>query len=87
MSMTEAELIETLAAQEHESWARWQAYVHSLCAKQEDGSLLIPTARVTFWEAEIATPYTDLPDELKQFDRDEVAHILPIIRQFAGVES
>ncbi len=82
--MTEQELIEQLADKEHESWANWQKYLHSLCDRREDGSLVIPAARIRHWEKEIATPYAELPDHVKQFDRDEVKHILPIIEQYVN---
>lgn len=78
------ELIEKLAAAEHASWARWQEYVHSLCEKREDGALVIPASRVAHWEREIAAPYADLSEREKQYDRDEVAHILPIIFEYAA---
>jgi len=40
------ELIEKLAAIEHERWAHWQSYLHSKCLKNENGSLTIPAELV-----------------------------------------
>lgn len=83
--MTEDELIERLADKEHASWARWQEYVLHIIGKHNaDGSVTIPAERVTYWDQEIATPYADLPEQIKQYDREEVAHILPIIREYAA---
>jgi len=83
--MTEQELIEKLSAAEHASWARWMKYLFSLCILQNDGTLTIPVDRVAWWQKEIDTPYAELTEELKQFDRDEVAHILPIIHDYAPI--
>ena len=80
--MTKEELIERLAHYEHRSWARWQAYLHSQCARNPDGSLIIPAALVERWERQISTPYDELTEQEKQSDRDEVAHILPVIMEF-----
>lgn len=81
--MTEQELIEQLADKEHASWARWMAYLFSKCERGPlPGDLTIPSELCARWEWQAATPYAALPENVKQSDRDEVAHILPIIRQF-----
>lgn len=74
--MTREELIEYLAALEHERWSNWQAYVHNLCIKNEDGSLTIPKKYVYHWNWEIALKYKDLPDNIKESDRKEVYKIM-----------
>lgn len=79
--MTEQELIERLADAEHASWARWQAYLHSKCLHHPLGKL-IPEASVDHWQRQIETPYVELTEREKQSDRDEVAHILPAIREY-----
>lgn len=84
--MTEQELIEALADKEHASWARWMQYLFSKCNKYEDeegrNCLLIPKELEEHWQEQIDTPYAELSEREKQSDRDEVAHILPIIRDF-----
>ncbi len=82
--MTEEELIERLAECEHASWARWQAYLHSICARNPDGSLTIPADRVRRWERQIATPYAELSEAEKQSDRDEVVRLLPLIQEYVS---
>lgn len=82
-SMNPHDLIEALADKEHASWARWQAYLHSKCERQEDGSLVIPAGYVVALEKLITAPYAELAEQTKQSDREEVAHILPIIRAYA----
>lgn len=74
--MTREELIEYLANLEHERWSNWQAYVHNLCIKNEDGSLTIPKKYVDHWNWEIALKYKDLPDNIKESDRKEVYKIM-----------
>jgi len=75
------EFVEAGANLEHERWARWQAYLHSLCKKNVDGSLTISKERVKHWEKEIATPYSELTEELKEYDRKETRNYLPLLSQ------
>lgn len=81
--MSEAELIEQLADQEHVGWAHWMAYLFQVSEQQPDGSVLIPAALVERWQRQVATPYTQLSEREKQSDREQVAHILPIIHAYA----
>ena len=72
-------LIEQLADKEHASWARWMRYLFDQCELQPDGSLLIPLKFGLRWNRQMNTSYAELTEREKQSDRDEVAHILPII--------
>ena len=78
--MPDAELYERLAAIEHERWADWQRYVHSLCTHNEDGSLTIPASSVAHWERQINTPYEALSEQEKQSDREQVDRYWHLIR-------
>jgi len=87
--MTKDELIEQLADAEHASWARWMQYLFSRCEDRydidADGSYMgriIPPELVGHWRRQVETPYKDLSEREKQSDRDEVAHILPIIEEY-----
>jgi len=74
------ELLETLASVEHERWSHWQRYMHSKCVSQgDDGALLIPADLVKQWEKQIATPYSELSNEEKESDREQVRKYLPLI--------
>jgi hypothetical protein len=85
------DLIEQLADAEHASWARWMAYLFSKCEPELEegaqkravptGALVIPAALVKHWQRQIDTPYADLSEREKQSDRDEVAQIVPAIKQ------
>lgn len=81
--MNEQELIEQLADKEHASWARWMNYLFSKCEINDLGQAVIPAPLVERWHRQLATPYSDLTEQEKQSDRDEVAHIVPIIRTYA----
>lgn len=78
------ELIEELAAIEHERWAHWQAYLHQQCQRNPDGSLTIPADLVSRWSMQMATPYAELSDAEKQSDREQVVRYLPIVEMFFG---
>lgn len=80
--MSEQELIEQLADKEHASWAHWMNYLFSKCEYLPDGSAVIPGEFVRHWQRLVLVPYEKLSEREKQSDRDEVAHILPIIRTF-----
>jgi hypothetical protein len=74
------ELLETLASAEHQRWSHWQRYMHSKCIPQgDDGALLIPADLVKHWEKQITTPYSELTEEEKESDRDQVRKYLPLI--------
>jgi hypothetical protein len=77
--MTQENLIELLADKEHDSWSRWMQYLFSKCEVNPDGSLTIPSGYVAALQKQIDTPYSQLSEREKQYDRDEVALILPIM--------
>ncbi len=74
------DLLESLAAIEHERWAHWQSYIHGKGVRQPDGSLVIPAEFVNRWEKQIATKYADLDDKEKESDREQVRRYLPVIK-------
>lgn len=79
---TVAELVEALAAIEHERWSHWQKYLHSKCTVNDDGSLTIPADLVARWAEQMGTPYTELAAGEKESDRDQVRRYLPLVEQF-----
>lgn len=82
--MTESGLYEKLAAIEHERWSDWQRYVHSLCTRQDDGSLVIPAELVAQWERQIKTDYADLSEAEKDSDREQVDRYWPLVSSADG---
>jgi predicted alpha/beta hydrolase len=73
------ELIETLAAAEHDRWSHWQRYLHAQCTEEPDGSLRIPAHLVRQWSRQMTTPYGDLTEAERNSDREQVHRYLPII--------
>jgi hypothetical protein len=77
------QLLETLAAIEHERWSHWQRSMHSKCVPRgNDGALLIPADLVRPLENQIAIPYSDLPEEQKG-KRSAVSDSLILIERVA----
>jgi hypothetical protein len=73
------ELLETLAAIEHDRWAHWQRYMHAQCRPGADGALVIPAELVARWTQQLSTPYIELPEPQKESDREQVRRYLPAI--------
>lgn len=88
------EFIEKGADLEHSRWAKWQKYLHSLCSahtinslnsvtkQYEDiqtGGLVIHKDRVQHWERQIATPYSELTEKEKEYDRVETKNYIPLL--------
>lgn len=71
--------VEELAALEHERWAHWQGYVHSVGERRSDGSLVIAPELVARWERQIATPYSELTETERESDREQVRRYLPTL--------
>ena len=73
------ELLEPLAAIEHERWSHWQQYLHSKCVPRPDGSLLIPADLVDRWQKQIDAKYDELSEHEKESDREQVRKWFPLI--------
>jgi len=80
------DVIEELAAIEHDRWAHWQRYLHSQCIPGPDGSLLIPADLVRRWTAQMNKSYGDLSDVEQESDRQQVERYLPVIERALTVE-
>lgn len=78
--MSNEELMERLAAIEHERWADWQRYLQSKCITNSDGTLTIPEWAVTHWTRQINTPYDQLTEQEKESDREQVRRYWNLIR-------
>ena len=79
--LRDPELIEQLAAVEHERWSDWQRYLFAQCVHAPDGSLVIPAELVRRWSRQMDSPFASLPEAEKDSDRKQVARYLPIIEQ------
>ena len=71
---------ETLARYAHDgAWSGWMKYQFSKCTPNEDGTLTIPKWAVDRWTYQMNTPYDELPEEMKQSDREEADRIIEIL--------
>lgn len=71
-TMDEPELIEELAALEHEQWEEWSKNVSEEVSED----------RQTRWK-EYWVPYDDLTDEVKEQDREWARKVLEIVKRYA----
>lgn len=82
----EGELIEKLAAIEHERWADWQKWMHGKGEPYTTGAdkigLLFRQGYIDHLERQIATPYGELTEAEKQSDRDQVMRYWPLIQEY-----
>lgn len=79
------DLVERLAAIEHERWADWQKWCHKVLREQLnpngcDNDLEDVLRR---WDRQIGTPYSELSEAEKQSDRDQVMRYWPLVQQEA----
>ncbi len=77
------ELLEKLAAAEHESWADWMKWLFERGIwegnKTGQGRFIIDQVPAERWFKLAKTPYEELDEPTKQFDRDEVKRIKPLL--------
>jgi hypothetical protein len=66
------DLLEQLAAIEHERWSHWQRYMHEKAHRNDDGSLTLPADLVSRWDRLMSTPYSHLTEEERESDREQV---------------
>lgn len=78
---TEAELIEKLAAIEHQRWADWQKWCHKVLREELNPNGVHNDLEdvLVRWDKQIATPYAELSESEKQSDRDQVMRYWPLI--------
>lgn len=80
MSSSRGMIREALAKLAHDGiWSTWMRYMFSRCIRNEDGSMTIPVFFVERWHQQIATPYDDLPEEMKPSDREQADKILAVL--------
>lgn len=78
--MKNDDIIELLAAFEHDRWSRWQKYLFNKCIVNEDETLTIPKELVNRWTRQINTDYKDLSEKEKDSDRKEAIRIMECIK-------
>lgn len=70
------QLMEKLAAAQHEIWAHWMRYQFSSMWANANGALVLDDEYVKRWQRQSNTPYGVLSEGEKQSNRDIVARFL-----------
>lgn len=71
---------EALADVQHAIWAHWMQYQFSVCIKNPDGSLTIPTEKVERWTRQMKTDYKDLSFKEQESDRHQADKVLEVLK-------
>ena len=69
--MIMSDLIERLAALEHEQWAHWTRYMLDNLTLEN----------IERWEKQIATPYSELGEKEKSSDREWAQKVMDLLAQ------
>ena len=75
------ELFEQFAAAEHERRSHWQRYLHGRARRNNDGSLTLPADLVRQWERLMQTPYSQLTEEERESNREQMRLYLPLLNE------
>ena len=78
--------VESCAAIEHDSWARWMDHLFDKSKKNPDGTVTIPADKVKHWERQVETPYAELSEDEKESDRKEVRPYIEWLDKLRSVE-
>lgn len=71
---------EKLAELAHKQWSGWMKYLFSKSnVNVSGGCVLIPAWAAKRWTRQMNTPYSELPEEEKESDREEADKILAVI--------
>ena len=64
-------LLEALANLEHERWSRWMRWLFDHWTEDN----------IARWKWQMQTPYADLPEHSKEFDRKEARKTLALLAE------
>lgn len=81
-------LIEELAEYAHDkAWSHWMKYLFENCGTlNQSGSFTIDAEKVERWTRQMNTPYSELPEDEKQSDRNQATYILDILHKSKAVK-
>ena len=68
-----SDLMEQLAAIEHDRWADWMRHM-----KMKSPGWVIRMEDIDRWERQMRTPYAELSESEKESDREQVRRYLPL---------
>ena len=77
------ELLEKMAALEHERWSNWMKWQFEQGSFNfEENTWTMNSERVAKWIVLMITPYDRLSEELKEFDRIEARKTIKLIKSY-----
>ncbi len=76
MSNELVKLRELFAAEAHKAWSGWMDYLFDKSHLSHSGETTIPRWATERWKRQAATPYSELPEQEKQSDREEADRYL-----------
>ena len=59
----------------HSAWSGWMKYMFGKSVHNDDGTITIPSWAVSRWTLQMNTSYKDLPEDMKESDREEARRI------------
>lgn len=84
VELADSSVSERLAEYAHEAWSGWMKYMFKKCSFPSDGTVIIPKELADRWHMQMTTPYMDLPDEMKDSDRQEARRMIAIFCKKQG---
>lgn len=73
-------MLEEIAALQHEIWSHWMKYLFDVSIQNEDGTATIPFDKVNRWKRQMNTKYRDLSDSEKISDIEQARKIVKYIQ-------
>ena len=78
----ERDILEELAALEHDRWSRWMRYLFTKGQEHPDGSFTIDADSVSRWKQQQALIYRELSEREKESDRQEARCTLQRLKEW-----
>lgn len=73
------QLREHLADVQHQIWSHWMKYLFNCCVLNEDGSMTIPADKVSRWQRQMITPYSQLTEKERESDRHQADKVIAVV--------
>jgi len=71
---------EQLAYYAHDAWSGWMKYMFEKMTINDDGTAIMPKWAVDRWTFQMNKTYDELPEDMKETDRQEADRMITIIK-------
>jgi len=78
--MKNNDLRENLAEYAHTAWSGWLKYMFEKMTINDDGTATMPKWAVDRWAFQMNKNYDELPEEMKELDRQEADRMIAIVK-------